>query len=557
VYSSRLVLLVTMLFIACSGKQDSVNDITDTDVRRVTEVSSDITRDLESSSEIAEVVVPDVVEVVVPDVVDVNSDLQLTETVDLIPDLLLEDMGEVCPLPPSVNLDLPRFLTSDGNVFLSALQARPGGGYIASVNTDGQKLIWDGQEVAEAKCPTEDGCSDALILWIDALLEVERVVRLHGDGVERGLGVTIDAGGIVMLVGSTDSVQLKVGQATLPGNGQLDGLVVAFDPGGEILWALRTGGELDDAWNVIASDGSGGAVVGGWFESATVEIAGETLVGQDENCILLDCGDLLLAGIDATGTVTWARLMGGNQGERYVSLYKEDGAFNVVGSFGSWGLDLGGELIPMQETICGPMYGCSDLFAGRYGLSGEHIWSKGFGGDLLDVALSGAPAPGGGLLFVGEFSSSSLDVGGGPMVNNGDHESFVAQLNGQGDHIWSMQADAFLRVAAAGPGGTTLVIGRQAPYQLGFAECLHPKVVESQILAGSISAAGELAGYAAFGAFEGPLQMGGLAISGDTAAVGGTFRGLLELPGAGWMDEEVDSVFFFLLPVTLTLPEAI
>ena len=472
----------------------------------------------------------------ISDVVDIILDRSVSEAVDGPLDSRADEVGDGCAEPPAPKVEVLRVLSSSQNVSLAALASRPGGGYVLAANTDGQSISWDGQELAEAVCPEQDGCGDGLVLWLDGLLQLEGAARVHGEGVERLLAVAVDEQGRVLVAGTTDSPQLTLGEATLAGAGQLDGMAVAYDPGGEVLWAMRSGGALDDAWNAIAPDGSGGAVVGGWFESETLQVGDAVLNGLDDNCVLLDCGDLVLAGVDSAGSATWAHAFGGNQGERFVSLHEAEGALNVVGSFGSWGLDLGGETIFMQETICGPMFGCSDLFAGRYSPTGEHLWSKGFGGDLLDVALAGAPAPGGFLLLVGEFSSSSLDLGGGPLVNNGDHESFVARLDQDGGHQWSLQADAFLQVAAAGPNSTTLVVGEQAQYQLGFSDCPASEGTNSRFLAGVVDGSGKLIGHASFGECSGPLQVTGLAVVGDSAVVGGTFQGTLDLPDVDAID---------------------
>jgi hypothetical protein len=556
-YSPRLVLIVTLLFLACSGEQTSVNDAGEPDGQRMTEVASELLVELDTGSETVDLLVTDLPDGAILDVAEIHPDQQAAETFELVTDNPLEELVDSCEQPTGVIPEAQRILTSDGGVALTALTTRPGGGYLVAANSDSQSLFWDGEELAEAACPEPTGCADALLFWLDDQLQVDALVRIHGPGNEQILAVAVDPDGQVLVAGTTDSPQLELGGETLIGAGQLDGFVLALNSDQEVLWAQRSGGTLDDGWNAIASDGTGGAILGGWFESPSIDLADNSFVGHDDNCILLDCGDVMLARIDETGSMTWANTFGGNQGERLASLHAGEGAFNVVGSFGSWGLDLGGELIPMQETICGPMFGCSDLFAASYSLAGDHRWSKGFGGDLLDTALSGSPVPAGGVLLVGEFSSSSLDVGGGPMVNNGDHESFVARLDSEGKHLWSLQADAFLQVAAAAPQDSTFVLGEQAPYQIGFSKCPVPDGTGSRFLAGTVSATGELAGHATFATFSGPLTVGGLVVTGEIAVAGGTFQGVIEFPGEMPAESASQAVYLFQLPATLTLPETI
>ena len=557
----RTVLASLLLFAACGGGQRSVSPFDIAPDLPVAEVTTDGSQEHRAPGDAADAAASEVQEIPLDgwmaEALDGSFDLGVETSSDLAGDGISELADVGCEPVNAAAVDLQRVLAGDGSVTLAALVARPGGGYIIAANTDASTLTWDGQGLAGTDCPGPNGCSDALVVWLDELLQVEATRRLGGEGTERLLALAMDEDGRVLAAGTTDSPQLVLGAFVLPGAGQQDGFAVAFDPAGEVIWARRSGGSLDDAWNAIAPDGLGGAVVGGWFESASLELGGSTLNGQDDNCILLECGDLMLAGIGGSGEVLWARAMGGNQGERFVSLHAGAGAFNAVGSFGSWGLDLGGDVIPMQETICGPMFGCSDIFAGSYSATGEHVWSKGFGGDLLDVALAGAPAPDGGLLLVGEFSSSSLDLGGGLLVNSGDHESFVARFNAQGTHQWSLQADAFLQVAASGPGDKTIVMGLQTPYQTGFADCLSPNVSGVRFLAGSIDGDGVLALHRAFGMVDGLARVGGLAVSDATLAAGVTFQGELTLPGATSVSASDDAVSLFLMPASLTVPESI
>jgi hypothetical protein len=81
--------------------------------------------------------------------------------------------------------------------------------------------------------------------------------------------------------------------------------------------------------------------------------------------------------------------------------------------------------------------GGSDVVLARYtGATGAHRWSKRFGGTGDDQVTGLALAPDGDLVLVGQFATS-IDFGGGALVNAGAADVYVARLGSMGTHEWS------------------------------------------------------------------------------------------------------------------------
>ena len=144
----------------------------------------------------------------------------------------------------------------------------------------------------------------------------------------------------------------------------------------------------------------------------------------DENCDNV-VGEL------CPGETQWSKSAGDNANQEANGV-GVDGAGNVIIAGGFTGtIDLGGG--PLTSVM-----GSRDVFVAKFSPSGMHLWSKRFGDAGFDTAAAVAVTPAGEIVVTGTFDSATIDFGGGPRANVQSTDGFVAKLDGQGGHVWSV-----------------------------------------------------------------------------------------------------------------------
>lgn len=80
--------------------------------------------------------------------------------------------------------------------------------------------------------------------------------------------------------------------------------------------------------------------------------------------------------------------------------------------------------------------GWGDVLIAQIDADGEHLWSRRAGDPGHQDLRSIAPTPDGGLVIAGNLEGS-LDLGDGPLVSAGTRDAFVAHLDGDGQPTWA------------------------------------------------------------------------------------------------------------------------
>jgi hypothetical protein len=159
--------------------------------------------------------------------------------------------------------------------------------------------------------------------------------------------------------------------------------------------------------------------------------------------------DVVLASLDAAGTVLWANIYGDadNQTMNAMAVAPGDDVVFV------------GSMRGTLDTGSGPMVavGGSDGFVARVRSDGSGYWSHSFGGSGDEATTAVAVAPGGGLCVAGSFASVS-DFGGGSVAPAGQRDAFVLKMGASGQLHWARRiggegVDVGAAVAAGLDGG--------------------------------------------------------------------------------------------------------
>ncbi len=292
--------------------------------------------------------------------------------------------------------------------------APDGGVYVSGIFRDEASF-------GEVKPLTANGV-DGFLARLDAGGKTVWVRSMGGEGDDIADAVAIDPRGNPVVAGSF-SKQLGLGDSKVDSKGSDDMFVAALDKDGRRLWARRFGGPDSDGVDGIAVDGAGNIAVIGSYRS-------EMEVAQDD---LFSAGDVDIALImlEPDGTPRWGRgwgSMGPDEG-RAVAFDKQGNLYVLV-EF-SRVVDFGGG--KLQSA------GNRDIGVIKLDPAGKHVWSRRFGGQLDELAVSLAVDASGSVVLTGSFDDV-LDFGdGAPLHTAGRSDVFVAELGPDGSTRWAQK----------------------------------------------------------------------------------------------------------------------
>jgi hypothetical protein len=181
-----------------------------------------------------------------------------------------------------------------------------------------------------------------------------------------------------------------------------------------------------DGFTSIVVDSTGNKYCAGSFEDSIDADPGSgvsILYGNSSET------DAFVAKYGPAGNLIWAKALGGNGADEVTSMELDhDGNVYIAGYFESTA-DFGGGTL----TSIGPY----DLFVAKFDATGQHIWSKRYGGiDESTQIFFSVDDTGNNIAICGYFSDT-LDLGTGLLHANGSTSPFVALLNSSGDALWA------------------------------------------------------------------------------------------------------------------------
>jgi hypothetical protein len=177
--------------------------------------------------------------------------------------------------------------------------------------------------------------------------------------------------------------------------GGYDVFLAKYDASGGLVWAKAMGGTDSEEGQSVAVDGSGNAVLTGYFYGTADFDPGSGTV----NLTPAGGSDVFLAKYDASGGLVWANAIGGTDYEESTSV-SVDGSGNTVVTgifFGTADFDPGSGTSNLTSS------GNADVFLSKYDASGGLVWANAMGGTEYETSTSVAVNGSGNPVVTGYF----------------------------------------------------------------------------------------------------------------------------------------------------------
>jgi hypothetical protein len=293
---------------------------------------------------------------------------------------------------------------------------------------------------------TAVGKSDGFVMLIDADGAPAWVTTIGGKNEDTCEGVAVGADGAIAFGGLYSDVLKLDGVPEINANGADDLYVAILEPDGRPRALFGTGGEGSDNVLTVAATPDGGFVAGGFIHGKVpfgdVELQAEAYE------------DAFLVKLAADGAVQWAKRYGGDRNDRFMRIAVDgQGSIYALAQF-EGKPSFGGDRLESQ--------GGFDIAVVKLTPDGDHVWSRGFGGQDNDGALGLAVDPAGNVTFAGSFDKT-LTIEGVEHTAMGTSDILIVRFNADGTIAWSKSMGArgedVGAAAAADAAGNVVVAG--------------------------------------------------------------------------------------------------
>ncbi len=215
----------------------------------------------------------------------------------------------------------------------------------------------------------------------------------------------------------------------MPGGG-VDAFLGKFDSNGRLQWSTYYGGDQDEPFSLVSTDGSQVFLTGTTFSTGAIATNGAF---QDS---LWGSQDGFLVKFNNMGNRIWSTYYGGESADELGSVvFDMDGNIYVAGNTSS--LDHIATSGAYQELGYG-----NDALLIKFDKDGNQVWGTYFGGKENDAAVQGAITcdHAGNVYLAGRTSSlSGISTPGSRQSkhNGGGEDGFLSKFSASGEKIWS------------------------------------------------------------------------------------------------------------------------
>ncbi|MBN8694353.1 MAG: SBBP repeat-containing protein [Bacteroidetes bacterium] len=281
------------------------------------------------------------------------------------------------------------------------------------------------------------GLSDIFIQKLDAAGNFVWAKKMGGTGGDEGRGITIDASGNIVTVGSfsgTVDFDPGAGFFNLISGGGFDIFVHKLDASGNFVWAKLMGSGSTDFGFSIKTDISGNVYSTGSFQGTVDFDPGAGVLNLTSSS---GSSDIFVQKLDASGNFVWAKSMGSTSSDVGYGTTL-DGLGNVYTTGYYVGtVDFDPSVGVFNLTATG---GGSDIFIQKLDANGNFIWAKSVGNTSNDIGYA-ITIDGLGNIYSTGYFQGTVDFNPGPGVSNfsssGSTDIYVLKLDANGNYLWS------------------------------------------------------------------------------------------------------------------------
>ena len=309
---------------------------------------------------------------------------------------------------PPITKQFDRTLGGSGDDQLSVVLPTADGGYLLGG--------YSASGVSATKSAASFGGNDYWVVKLNADGSKAWDQTLGGSGDDRLTAMQQTADGGYIVGGRSNSG--AGGSKSQGSKGGLDVWVLKLDATGNKLWDTTLGSNTDDLLTAVQLTPDGGYILGAQSDSGP---SGDR--SQPGHGSL----DYWLIKLDATGTKTWDRSLGGSSNDVLNAVQPTADGGYVLGGF-SYSPASGDK---SQNTRGAADY---DFWVLKTDATGAKVWDTTLGGTGFDNLTSLALAADGGVV-AGGFSNSPVS-GEKTQPSRGDYDFWVVKLGGDGSKTW-------------------------------------------------------------------------------------------------------------------------
>ena len=273
------------------------------------------------------------------------------------------------------------------------------------------------------------GNYDGMIIKYSSKGEVECAKVIGGSSDDKINSVIAMSDGGYIVGGTFNSKSVDLGDGVVLNNkGTYDGMIIKYTSEGKVEWAKEIGGSDQDGIESISETADGGCIVGGSFSSEIIDFENGVTLKNYGNY-----RDGMIIKYSSEGEVEWAKAINGSSNEFVYSVAEtSDGDYIVGGYFSSKTLDLGNGIILNSETTCSGMII-------KYNNNGMVEWAKGITGQSTEDRINKViETKDKGYIAVGQFSRPTVDLGNDIILQNkGYRDGVIIKYNEEGKTEWA------------------------------------------------------------------------------------------------------------------------